>query len=57
MVEDVLTAAKAWTKKEERKGYEIERELNNRLENDNIDTYGIGKYNNIDTYNIGAIAC
>ena len=67
MVEDVLTAAKAWTKKEERKRYEIEKELNNRLENDsidkydnigtyNIDTYNIGKYN-IDTYDIGAIEC
>ena len=54
MVEDVLTAAKAWTKKEERKGYEMERELNNRFENDSIDKYGnIGNYNNIDTYNIG----
>ena len=28
----------------------MERELKNRLENDNID-----KYNNIDTYDIGAI--
>ena len=53
MVEDVLTAAKAWTKKEERKRYEIEKELNNRLENDSIDKYdNIGNYNIIDTYNI-----
>ena len=53
MVEDVLTAAKAWTKEEERKGIEMERKLNNRLENDDIDKYdNIGNYNNIDTYNI-----
>ena len=52
LVEDVLTAAKAWTKEDERRGYEIERELNNRIENDNID-----KYNNIGKCNIGAIEC